>query len=76
MEAGAAIAIGGGALLLVFLINKQKEAQTAIRIAALQNQVYKPGPLSFADAFNIGSIVASIYTGGAAGGIASAGGIK
>jgi hypothetical protein len=76
MGAGAAIAIGGGALLLVFLLNKQRQAQTAAQIAMLQSQVYKPGTLSFGDAFNVAGTVVSVYTGGVAGGAAFVKGIK
>ena len=74
--AGAAIAIGGGALLLVFLLNRQKQALTATQIAAMQANVYKPGTLSFADAFNVAGTVVSVYTGGVAGGASFVKGIK
>jgi len=74
---GAAIAIGVGALALVLLINRQREAQTAMKIAATQAQTYKPGgALSFMDAFNAGGTFVSYFYGGEAAGSAFVKGIK
>lgn len=74
---GAAAAIGFGALVLVVLVNKQREAQTQAMIAAAQSNVYKPGgALSFTDAFNAGATAVITYVGGAGAGAQYAKGIQ
>lgn len=68
METGVAIGIGLGAVVLVFLLTRQQEQQTAMKIAAIQAQQSAPaagnGALSFHDVFAVAGTVAATYFGG------------
>jgi len=70
---GAAIAVVGAALVLVFLVNKQRAATTAAQLSLIQGTIFDPNkPLSFSDQVNGAVIAVSTYFGGAGAGIAAA----
>jgi hypothetical protein len=64
VETGAAVAIGVGALVVVFLITKQQEQQTAMLIAQQRQQQQGDGALSFRDGFAVLGTIAATYFGG------------
>lgn len=68
MENGTAIAIGVGAVVLVFFLTKQQEQRTAAMIAQQQQQQAKassgPYALSLWDQFTVGATILSTYYGG------------
>jgi hypothetical protein len=75
METGAAIAIGAGALVLVFLVTRQQEQQTAAMIALAQKKQQEQqgdGALSFKQLFQGGAIAVATYFGGPAAGSSAA----
>ncbi len=73
MNTGAAIAVAGAALVLVYMVNKQREATTAAQLAIIKGQIYDPKQgLSFTDTVNGAIIAVSTYFGGASAGISAA----
>ena len=73
MSTGAAIALVGTALVLVYLVNKQRAAATAATVAAIKSTVYDPSQgLSLTDQLNAAGIVVSTYFGGPSAGVAFA----
>ncbi len=75
METGAAIAVGVGALVVVFLVTRQQEQKTATMIALQQQkqqQAPGDGALTFKQVFQGGAIFVGTYVGGPSGGAAAA----
>ena len=75
MDDGAAIALGVGAVLLVFLYTRHQEQKTAAMIAAAQQPPKPSGPyaLSINDQIAIGGSILATYFGGPATGAKVAG---
>jgi hypothetical protein len=73
VSTGAAIVLVGAALVLVHLVNKQREATTAANVAAIKSTIYDPSKgLSITDQLNIGVTAVATYFGGPSAGIAYA----
>ncbi len=73
MGTGAAIVLVATALVLVHLVDKQRQATTDAEVAAIKSNIYDPSKgLSLADAVNGVGIAVSTYFGGAGAGVAFA----
>lgn len=70
METGAAIAIAAGALVLVFVLTKKQEQQTAMRANAILNQK-SSDVLGFGDLVAVGLTAGASYLGGPKAGAAA-----
>lgn len=73
MGAGAAIALAGGAVALVYFLTKSQEARTAAMIQQQtaripQHTSGEPYALSIQDQFTVGATILATYFGGASNG--------